>query len=223
MATSAQTLETIIATLSTKYCFEKDDAIAFLATEELLPKKMLPKTEKEDSPFASKKAEELASQHGITPEGEGTGKNGKWTLADVEKHMSKPVKTKMLISPNALHLANEHNISLVGKLGSGKEGRILLKDVEKLIAEEDDSKELNISPRALQEANDSGLKEEEIAEISGSGKDGRILLEDIKTYASSKSESSDNGKGKGKGKKKGNYKKEQESSDDEPASSDDSE
>jgi len=129
----------------------------------------------------------------------------------------------MLISPNALHLANEHNISLVGKLGSGKEGRIILKDVEKLIAEEDDSKELNISDRALKEANDSGLKEEEIAEISGSGKDGRILLEDIKTYASSKSESSDNGKGKGKGKKKGNYKKEQESSDDEPASSDDSE
>lgn len=191
MATSAQTLSTIIDVLSKKYKFDSDKAIAILAKEELLPKKMLPKDNKEDTIWASKKAEELASTHGIIAEGPGSGKNGKWTLADVEKQMNKPTKNKMLISPNALNLANEKGISLVGKKGSGKDGRILLKDVESWIDDEDDEDDLNISPRALQEANDAGIKDEDLATLHGSGKDGRILLEDIKKYITESEKSDD--------------------------------
>ncbi len=192
MATSAQTLTTIIDVLSKKYKFDSDKAIVLLAKEELLPKKMIPKETKDDSPWASKKAEELASVHGIIAEGPGSGKNGKWTLADVEKAMSKPTKTKMLISPNALNLANEKGLSIVGKKGSGKDGRILLKDVEAWLDDKsDDEEELNISPRALQEANEAGIKDDQLATLHGSGKDGRILLEDIKKYISESEKSED--------------------------------
>jgi pyruvate/2-oxoglutarate dehydrogenase complex dihydrolipoamide acyltransferase (E2) component len=191
MATSAQTLSTIIDVLSKKYKFDSDKAIALLAKEELLPKKMLPKESKDDSPWASKKAEELASTHCIVAEGPGSGKNGKWTLADVEKAMTKPAKNKMLISPNALNLANEKGLSLVGKKGSGKDGRILLKDVEAWLDDEDDEEDLNISPRALQEAHDAGIKDEDLATLHGSGKDGRILLEDIKKYITESEKSDD--------------------------------
>ena len=194
MATSAQTLATIIDLLSKKYKFDSDKAIALLAKEELLPKKMLPKESKDDSPWGSKKAEELASTHGIVAEGPGSGKNGKWTLADVEKAMTKPSKTKIMVSPNALNLANEKGLSLVGKKGSGKEGRILLKDVEAWLDDDDDEEDLNISPRALQEAHSVGISGEELSNLHGSGKDGRILLEDVKKYIteSEKSDDDDN-------------------------------
>lgn len=192
MATSAQALANIIQTLSKKYKFNYDNAITYLANEELLPKKMTPKQSKDNSIWASKKAEELASIHNIVAEGDGSGKNGKWTLSDVEKAMSKPVKTKILVSPNALNLANEKGLSLVGKKGSGKDGRILLKDVEAMLEEDDDDEEeLNISPRALQEANHAGIKNDELHSIHGSGKDGRILLEDIKKHISDSEKSSD--------------------------------
>lgn len=191
MATSAQTLTTIIELLSKKYKFDCDKAIDLLAKEELLPKKMLPKGNKDDSLWASKKAEELASLHGIIPEGPGSGKNGKWTLSDVDKAMTKPAKNKMLVSPNALNLANEKGLSLVGKKGSGKDGRILLKDVEGWLDQDDDEEELNISPRALQEAHDAGIKDEDLATLHGSGKDGRILLEDIKKYITESEKSED--------------------------------
>ena len=195
MATSAQTLATIINTLSAKFNFDSDEAIAFLAKEALLPRKMLPKESKskDDYPWASKKAEELAAFHGIFPEGPGSGKNDKWTLADVEKAMAKPVKEKMLVSPNALNLANEKGISLVGRMGSGKDGRILLKDVESWLEDTDDEEEeeLNISPRALQEAHHAGIKDEDLAALHGSGKDGRILLEDIKKYITESEKSDD--------------------------------
>jgi len=191
MATSAQTLATIIDVLSKKYKFDSEKAIVLLAKEELLPKKMLPKENKDDSPWASKKAEELASTHGIVADGPGSGKNDKWTLADVEKAMAKPSKKKMLVSPNALNLANEKGLSLVGKKGSGKDGRILLKDVETWLDDEDDEEDLNISPRALQEAHDAGIKDDDLATLHGSGKDGRILLEDIKKYITESEKSED--------------------------------
>ncbi len=193
MATSAQTLGSIIELLSYKYKFDYDKAITLLAKEELLPKKMIPKENKEDSMWASKKAEELASQHGILPSGPGSGKNGKWTLADVEKAMAKPTKTRLLVSPNALNLANEKGINLVDKKGSGKDGRILLKDVEAMLSDDDEEEEINISPRALQEAHDAGIKDKDLFALHGSGKEGRILLEDIKKYIteSEKSDESD--------------------------------
>lgn len=193
MATSAQTLTTIIETLATKYKFDKDKAIDLLAKQELLPKKMLPKNaKKEDTPFASKKAEELAAQHGIVPEGPGSGKDEKWTLADVQKAMEKPSKTKMLVSPNALNLANEKGLTLVGRKGTGKDGRILLKDVEKWLAEDDESDDedkFDISPRARQEATTLDISDEELSTIEGSGKDGTILLKDVKDYHKSRSAS----------------------------------
>lgn len=192
MATSAQTLTTIIETLATKFKFDKDKAIDLLAKQELLPKKMLPKNKKVDTPFASKKAEELASQHGIVPDGPGSAKDGKWSLADVQKAMEKPSKTKMLVSPNALNLANEKGLTLVGRKGTGKDGRILLKDVEKWLAEDDESDdddEIDISPRARQEANELDISDEELATIEGSGSEGRIILKDIKEFHKSRSAS----------------------------------
>lgn len=188
MATSAQTLANIIETLAKQYKFEETEAIAILAKQELLPKKLIPKDAKTDTKWASKRAEEVGTSHGIIPEGPGSGKNGKWTLADVEKAMAKPVKAKLLVSPVALNLANEKGLDLTGKSGSGKDGRILVKDVESWLAEEDDTEELNISPRALQEARETHCAHE-LATIHGSGKDGRILLEDIKKHISGSEES----------------------------------
>ena len=185
MATSAQTLATIIETLSVKYKFDKDSAIDHLATRELLPKKLLPKAPKQVTGFASKKAEEVAAEHGIVPDGPGSGKDGKWTLKDVQSKMTAPAATKLLVSPNALNLANEHKIDLVGRKGTGKDGRILVKDVEGwLPAEGDDEDELDISPRALQEATANGISKSDLATIHGSGKDGRLLLSDVKKYIS---------------------------------------
>jgi pyruvate/2-oxoglutarate dehydrogenase complex dihydrolipoamide acyltransferase (E2) component len=190
MATSAATLQTIINTLAKKYKFNSDEAIHILAAEDLLPKKMIPKeTNADGNIWASKKAEELASQYHLVPTGEGSGKNGKWTLKDIEKLMEKPTKDKINISPNALNLANDNKLSLSGKVGSGKDGRILLKDVEQWIKDEkdddDDDDDLNISPRALMEANQNGLSEGDLTAIHGTGKDGRILLEDVKKYITS--------------------------------------
>ena len=191
MATSAQTLATIIETLSVKYKFDKDSAIDHLATCELLPKKLLPKAPKQVTGFASKKAEEVAAEHGIVPDGPGSGKDGKWTIKDVQSKMTTPVATKLLVSPNALSLANEHQLDLAGRKGTGKDGRILVKDVEGWLAAEgdDDEEELDISPRALQEATANGISKTDLATIHGSGKDGRLLLSDVKKYISESAQS----------------------------------
>ena len=192
---SVQKLSTIISLLSKKYKFEEIEAIEYLWNEELLPKKMAPKQNKKPvSIWASKKAEELAAVHGVSnlEEGNGSGKDGKYTVGDIQKLIEIPVKEKMLVSPNALALSKEHGISLVGKKGSGQNGRILLKDVEKMISETDTDieDELNISPRALTEARESGLSNEDLSVINGTGKDGKILLSDVKKFVS-ESEKSD--------------------------------
>ena len=190
MATSAQTLATILENLSVKYKFDKDEAIGHLATLELLPKKLLPKVQKSVTGFASKKAEEVAAEHGIVPDGPGSGKDGKWTLKDVQSKMATPTATKLLVSPNALSLANEHHLDLAGRTGTGKDGRILVKDVEGwLPAEGDDEDELDISPRALQEATTNGISKSDLATIHGTGKNGRLLLTDVKKYISESAES----------------------------------
>jgi len=190
MATSAQTLTTIIETLSTKYSFDKDAAIDHLAARELLPKKLLPKVPRQVNGFASKKAEEVATEHGIVIDGPGSGKDGKWTLKDVQSKMTAPATTKLLVSPNALSLANEHKLDLAGRKGTGKDGRILVKDVEGwLAAESDDEEELDISARALQEATDHGISKADLATIHGSGKNGRLLLSDVAKYISDSAKS----------------------------------
>jgi len=51
--------------------------------------------------------------------------------------------------------------------------------------DKDDEDDLNISPRALMEANQNGLSEGDLTAIHGTGKDGRIVLEDVKKYITS--------------------------------------
>lgn len=192
MATSATMLSTIIDTLAKKYSFDKDDAISLLAKNELLPKKLLPKDATAVSMFASKKAEELAAERGFVPKGNGSGKDGKWTLKDIESAMVSKTKTKILISPNALNLANEHGINIGGRTGTGKDGRILIKDVENWLAADNDSKDdIDISPRALQEATENGIKKDDLSTIHGTGKNGRILLSDVQKHISESEKSSD--------------------------------
>ena len=186
MTTSANKLSDIISFLSDKYDFDKDTAINYLASKELLPKKLLPKQLSGVSPWASKKAQELAELHNIVPDGDGSGKLNKWTLSDVQKAMTKPTKTKLLISPNALNLANQHNLNITDKVGSGKDGRICIKDVEKWISNDDDEEksDLNISPHALNEAHNKNITNEQLSTIHGTGKNGRIILEDIHKFLS---------------------------------------
>lgn len=192
MATSAATLELIIGNLSTKFNFDKTKALEYLAAESLLPKKLIPTTT-EVSPFASSKAEALALQHNITPDGEGSGKHGRWTLADVNRKLAMPTKKKTEISAPALNLANANNISICDIVGTGQHGRILLKDVHAKLSsfEEDEEETLNISQRALQEANENGIKTDELKSLVGTGVKGKILLEDVKKHIASSASSSD--------------------------------
>ena len=200
MATSAATVQTIIDTLATDYKFSVEDAMTKLAKKELLPKKLLSKdkvSKKEDSIFASKKAQEIAEEHNVTPTGTGSGKNGKFTLADVNKFLTIPTKTKTNISPKALEYANANGLSIVGRTGSGANGNITLKDVKEWLATDKEEEPLKISPRAEQEAKAQGISDKEITKIKGSGTDGRILLEDIRKHiSSSEEEMSDKAKGK---------------------------
>ena len=144
MATSAQTLSTILDTLAQEFKFDKADALKLLAHEELLPKKLMPSPAapaKKASPWGSKKAEEVAAEHGITPNGPGSGKDGKWILSDVKKLLDAPVKAKINASPAAVKLALENKIDLSGVVGSGKDDKILVKDVKDLLAESEDEEE----------------------------------------------------------------------------------
>ena len=160
MATSAKTLTTIIEMLSKNYNFDCENAIDFLTKEELLPKKMITKVNTGVIGWASKKAEECATLHNIVAEGNGSGKNGKWTLTDVHKAMGKPISAKFIISPTALLLANANNISLIGKTGTGKDGRINIKDVQKWIVEVKESEESEES-----EEEDESEKNEDLTEV----------------------------------------------------------
>ena len=202
MATSAEKLTVIISELAGKYKFDMSDALEHLAKKELLPKKLMPKTDSEESPWASKRAQEFGEEHGIQAvKGTGSGKDGRWTLADVQKQLQKPVKDKVLISPNALMLAKDNKINIVGIKGSGKDGRILVKDVEALIQTDDLDEALNITARAYQEAYSLKISDEELESIPGTGQDGRILLKDVQDFHASTSEDSEKKKGKQKAKK----------------------
>jgi pyruvate/2-oxoglutarate dehydrogenase complex dihydrolipoamide acyltransferase (E2) component len=185
MATSAQTLSQIINTVCKIHELDEKEVLNLLAENELLPKKLIPKDSKGASKFASKQAEELASKSNIIPEGEGSGKDGKFTLTDIKKLMEKPTKEKLLISPTAITFANENGINIADVTGTGKDGRILLKDVEALIAKEEEPKDkIEISPSAINEANKAKIDEDVLKTIPGTGKDGRILLKDVKKYLS---------------------------------------
>ena len=142
MATSAKTLQQIIDTLCDEYKLDKTKVICHLSTKELLPAKLTKSTEaKKVSLFASKQAEELASQNNFLPEeAKGSAKEGRYTVADVKKALKEPLTKKILASPNALVFANENQINISDVVGTGKDGRILLKDVQKHISEKNSSK-----------------------------------------------------------------------------------
>lgn len=195
MATSAQTLSNIIDVLAKEYKFDKSAAIDLLSGNDLLPKKLLRSTngqKQRNTMFASKQAYELASEHHLEMSGNGSGKDGKWTIKDVKNMMASPVIQKLLISPNALSLAHEHGIVVTGRTGTGKDGRILVKDVEKWLAPEsvDDDPDIDITPRALEEATSNGIAKETLRSIVGTGKEGRILVSDVKKHLESSEASS---------------------------------
>lgn len=192
MATSAEKLSTILdLALTMARDGEENEAIMkALAKRELLPAKLLPKKKEATSIFASKQAEEVATRAKLVLDpGAGSGKDGRYTLADINKLLETPKKKPTAISPSALQLANEHGISISGVVGSGKDGRIVLKDIEALLEQDAEEDELNISPRALNEANEAKIPQSKLKTLHGSGKDGRIILSDIEKLKSEQSES----------------------------------
>jgi len=201
MATSAEKLSTILdLALTMARDGEENEAIMkALAKRELLPAKLLPKKKEATSIFASKQAEEVATRAHLASlePGAGSGKDGRYTLADINKLLETPKKKPTAISPSALQLANEKGISISGVVGSGKDGRIVLKDIESLLEQDAEEDELNISPRALNEANEAKIPQSKLRTLHGSGKDGRIILSDIEKLkseddsSSSEEESSD--------------------------------
>jgi pyruvate/2-oxoglutarate dehydrogenase complex dihydrolipoamide acyltransferase (E2) component len=187
MATSADKLSQILELACNLSREGKDnEAVMFeLAKHELLPKKLLPKEKKEVviSIFASKQAEALAVQAKLTLEaGAGSGKDGKYTLADINKRLSGPKHKPTPISPSALQLANENSIDISAVTGTGKEGRIVLKDIEALLEKKDEPKEISISPMAVLKLEEAGYSKSDLAGVIGTGKEGRILQKDVEEF-----------------------------------------
>lgn len=196
MATSAEKLSTILdlALTMARDGEENETIMKALAKRELLPAKLLPKKKEATSIFASKQAEEVATRSKLSLDpGAGSGKDGRYTLADINKLLESPKKKPTAISPSALQLANEHGISISGVVGSGKDGRIVLKDIEALLEQDAEEDELNISPRALNEANEAKIPQSKLKTLHGSGKDGRIILSDIEKLKSESESDSESG------------------------------
>ena len=193
MATSAIKLAEIVKFLSETYDFEIDNAMSNLAKKELLPKKMMTTTSVEPSNrFASKQAEEFASKADIGRLdwcGTGSGKNGKYTLKDL-KSMVKIVPVHSTITSSALNYATKNNICTDTLKGTGKNGTITLSDIKTYESSTDDE-ELNISARALEEANKKGMTAQQIKSLDGSGNKGRIILADVQNFKEDKEDSED--------------------------------
>ena len=211
MATSAATLSTIVKTLADTYHLDQGEMVLLLSGRGLLPKKMLvaPKEAKAVTKWASKAAQELADEHGVTLElskasFKGSGKDDKVTVKDVKSFLEAPIK-KVKASPSALKYARDNGLDISRiATGKGTDGRILLKDVQELSVrrhhgpgphiiveeeaeeeaeeEEADSDEggLVLSPSAAKLVKHYDLDEEDLEHIKGSGGDGKIMLRDLK-------------------------------------------
>jgi len=186
MATSADTLSTIIDLLLKHKPTDRDAAIKLLAKKALLPKKLTetPKV-KQVSRFASKAAEEFAEAKGIeVPEGfKGTANGDKISVKDL-KQLAEGPKKKFNASPSAQQFARDNGIDISKVTGSGAEGKVLLKDVKDLKPSAPAPKErtgLKLSPSAAKLCKQWEIEEEDIkeAEITGSGKDGTIVAKDL--------------------------------------------
>ena len=97
-----------------------------------------------------------------------------------------PKKTVSLYaSKQAEELATQANLVVAFGEGSGKDGKHTLTDIKQAI-EVPKAKKINISPTALNYANDNGLI---VANYTGTGKDGRIVLKDLQISESTKTKS----------------------------------
>ena len=100
MATSAEKLSTILdLALTMARDGEENEAIMkALAKRELLPAKLLPKKKEATSIFASKQAEEVATRAKLALDpGAGSGKDGRYTLADINKLLETPKKKQVMM------------------------------------------------------------------------------------------------------------------------------
>ena len=142
MATSAAKLAQIIdAVHSMDSELTKEQVYQKLNELQLLPKKMTavktlkpkPVTDK-TSIFATKISKQFAENHNIIISGTGSGKDGKFTMADLKKFLkeqsTKDLKPK--ISPAALKISQDKNIDISDIKGSGLNGLILVKDLKNI-------------------------------------------------------------------------------------------
>jgi pyruvate/2-oxoglutarate dehydrogenase complex dihydrolipoamide acyltransferase (E2) component len=153
MPLSTKMILDIFDTLSVQYNFDKDEAVSMLSSKFELPKNMVQNkssnkivTKTNNTIFASKKAQEMADLHSFTPTGQGSGKNGTFTLIDIKNAIKKQANSHATIniSPTASKFAKDNNIDISSITGSGNNGTILLKDLKDLTAKQnskEDSKE----------------------------------------------------------------------------------
>jgi pyruvate/2-oxoglutarate dehydrogenase complex dihydrolipoamide acyltransferase (E2) component len=196
MATSALTLSLIIKELITAKPANEALAIELLMAKGIkLPKALTEvKTDKPVSIFASKAAEDFADANDISiPEGfKGTAAKDKISVSDLKK-MKDPPKEKKNISPSAEKFSRDNGINIEGLVGSGQDGKVMLKDVKALKPEEPTepteptkteeagpSGVSKLSPAVAKALKIHGIDEGDLDEIEGSGADGQIMLKDIK-------------------------------------------
>ena len=207
MATSAATLNMIINELITAKPTSFEAAVKLLVDKEIkLPKALIEvKPVKAPSIFASKAAQDFAEANDVEiPEGfRGSTSKGKITVGDLKKLKDPPVEKKN-ISPSAEKFVRDENLDITDFVGSGTEGKILLKDVKAL----KDSKNAPDSPKSSKKEPDSpkapgapkkqktterkisaaaatamkkyDMDDSYIADITGTGKNGEVTLSDIK-------------------------------------------
>jgi pyruvate/2-oxoglutarate dehydrogenase complex dihydrolipoamide acyltransferase (E2) component len=147
MATSADKLQDIIYLICNEYKLPQDRVKTLLCSKNLLPKKLIKQddapnktTSKTPSYFASKQAKELADKMDLNIDSfNGTAKNGRYSLKDIQFMLSSNKTTKH-ITPTAKALLEQTDFDIGHIVGTGNNGKIILKDVEKYISDSDSSK-----------------------------------------------------------------------------------
>jgi pyruvate dehydrogenase E2 component (dihydrolipoamide acetyltransferase) len=94
-----------------------------------------------------------------------------------------PGKGRILASPSARRLAQEHGIDLAEVKGTGPQGRIVDKDVlahEEARARSEKASLARVSPVAQKLASELGI---DLGTVPGTGPGGRVVLEDVKRAA----------------------------------------
>ena len=192
MATSAETLSTIIDLFVKEHPKDRDAALALLTSKGCLPKKLLvvPKV-KQVSLFASKAAEDYAVANDVKiPAGyKGTAAKDKYSVKDLKALVEGATKTKTAnASPSALQFARDNGIDISAVTGTGGDGKILLKDVKGLkpstavigtVVDIVDDDKPKLSPKAAKLMLEYEIDEDDVAGIVGTGANGTILAKDL--------------------------------------------